>query len=70
MLRFALLARRGRVEGFELKEMIGFRWRLLFPDFIWGLVWSLLLGGLLLIGIFLVLFVLHGAEALPDPGAI
>ncbi len=65
-----LLLWRGKIEHFELKEMIGFRWRLALRDIILGLVWSLLLGGLLLIGIFSVVFLLYGSAGFADMQAV
>lgn len=58
-----LLDWRLRSEGRSLKAVIGFRARSLGRDLLWGLLWSLLLGGLLLAGIFAVMLALYGSRA-------
>jgi membrane protease YdiL (CAAX protease family) len=62
LICFCLLVWRSQVEGFDLKEIVGFQWHSLIRDILWGLVWSLMLGGLLLIGIFMVVFALYGTD--------
>jgi CAAX protease family protein len=62
VLNLGLLMWRSNVESFDLKKMIGFRWNLLGRDILLGVAWSLLLGGLLLIGVFGIVFLLYGAN--------
>ena len=69
-LCLGLLIWRGRVEDFELKELIGFRRGLLMRDVFWGLALALLLGGLLLIGVFAVVFALYGTQGFADLGTV
>ena len=64
LLCLALLVWRSRVEGLDLKAAIRFQWRLLFRDILGRLTWSLLLGGMLLIGILAVVFAVTFASAL------
>jgi membrane protease YdiL (CAAX protease family) len=63
LLCLGLLAWRARVEGFDLWGAIGFQRRRLLGDLGWGLAWSLLLGGLLLLGVFAVMLAVYGAGA-------
>lgn len=62
LLNLWLLIRRRNIENFDLKQMIGFQWHFLVRDLIMGVIWSLLLGALLLSGVFAVIFLLHGAN--------
>jgi membrane protease YdiL (CAAX protease family) len=62
LLNLGLLVQRSKVEGFDLKKVIGFHWRLLGRDIVMGIVLSLLLGGLLLSGVFGIVFLLYGAN--------
>ena len=62
LLDLGLLVWRSNVEAFDLKQMIGFRRHLLVRDLITGVAWSVLLGGLMLSGVFAVVFLLHGAN--------
>jgi uncharacterized protein len=55
-----------KIENLSLKEMIGFRKGLLIRDILWGLLWSLALGALLMAGIFSVVLVLYGFEGLAN----
>jgi hypothetical protein len=70
LICLGLLIWRSRVEDFDLLGLIGFRWDSLVRDILWGLAWSLLLGGLLLIGVFGVVFSLYGTEALSSFEAV
>jgi membrane protease YdiL (CAAX protease family) len=58
-----LLISRSRVEDFNFKGAIGFHRKYLLKDIAWGMLWSLLLGGLLLAGVFSVIFLLYGSSA-------
>jgi len=60
LLCLLLLSRRSRAEGFDWREAVGFHRGGLGRDLLWGLVWSLLLGGLLLLGIFSTVFLFYG----------
>ncbi len=66
LLNLGLLLWRRNVEGFDLKNMIGFQWHLLVRDLVMGVGWSLLLGGLMLGGVFAVVFLLHGTGGFAD----
>lgn len=61
-----LLARRARIEGFDLWAIAGFRLRSLARDIGLGMLISLLLFGLLAAGVFLVVLALHGPAGLAD----
>jgi membrane protease YdiL (CAAX protease family) len=60
LICFGLLAWRSRVEGFDMKEMLGFHWRSLGRDLLWGVFLSFVLGGLLLLGVFGAILLLKG----------
>lgn len=60
LLCLGLLVWRSRVEGFSLGERIGLRRGQLARDILLGLAWSLLLGGLLLLGVFAVVLAASG----------
>lgn len=62
LLCLLLLSWRSRLEGFDWREAVGFRWGSLGRDLLWGLLWSLLLGGLLLLGIFSTVFLFYGLD--------
>jgi membrane protease YdiL (CAAX protease family) len=62
LLDLELLVWRSKVEDFDLKQMIGFQRHLLVRDLVTGVAWSVLLGGLLLSGVFTVIFLLHGTN--------
>lgn len=62
LICLGLLRWRARVENLDLRRRIGFERRRLLPDIGWGLLWSILLGGMLLAGVFFVMFVIHGRE--------
>lgn len=62
LLDLELLVWRSKVEDFDLKQMIGFHRHLLVRDLVTGIAWSVLLGGLLLSGVFAVIFLLHGTN--------
>jgi uncharacterized protein len=70
LLCLGLLTWRGNVEGYDLKGAIGFRRGSLIRDLLWGLVWSLLLGGLLLIGVFSVVLIVYGTQGFANLGAV
>ena len=57
-----LLVWRGHVEGFSLLEAIDFRPQRLVKDLIFGVVWSVVLGVMMLIGVFCVVMALHSSE--------
>ena len=61
LICLGLLVWRARVEGFDLGAAIGFQARFLVRDILQGLGWSLLLGGLLLVAIFAVVFLWSGS---------
>lgn len=65
-----LILWRSKVEGFEIKQIVGFRWRALGRDLAWGFLLSLLLGGLLLAGVFTVIFLLHGLGGFGNLGTV
>lgn len=60
LLNLGLLLWRSKVEDFNVRRTIGFEWHLLGRDLVMGVALSLLLGALLLIGVFAVIFLLHG----------
>jgi membrane protease YdiL (CAAX protease family) len=62
LLNLGLLIWCSKVEGFDLKKLIGFHRYLLVRDLVMGVVLSLLLGVLLLSGVFAVIFLLHGTN--------
>jgi hypothetical protein len=62
LLDLELLVWRSKVEDFDLKQMIGFHRHLLVRDLVTGVAWAVLLGGLLLSGVFAVIFLLHGTN--------
>lgn len=66
LLCLGLLAWRSRVEVADLRAMIGLRRRWLVKDILSGLLWSLLLGGLLLAGVFGIVLALYGPAGLND----
>jgi membrane protease YdiL (CAAX protease family) len=66
LLNLELLVWRSKVEGFHLKQMIGFHRHLLVRDLVTGIAWSILLGGLMLSGVFAVIFLLHGINGFAD----
>ena len=66
LLDLELLLWCSKVEGFDLMEMIGFHRHLLFRDLAMGVVLSLLLGALMLSGVFAVIFLLHGINGFGD----
>jgi membrane protease YdiL (CAAX protease family) len=70
LISIALLIWRGRVEGIHWREIIGFRRERLLGDLVWGLLWSLVLGGLLLIGIFATVLAFHGTAGLANLGSV
>lgn len=57
-----LLVQRSKVEDFDIRQAIGFRREALLGDIAWGLLWSILLFGLLALGLFTAIFLLHGVE--------
>jgi len=63
LLCLGLLAWRARVEGFNLWQPVGFSAQRLLRDLGWGLLWSFLLGALLLAGIFAVMLAIYGGSA-------
>jgi membrane protease YdiL (CAAX protease family) len=62
LLNLGLLISRSKVEDFSLKRMIGFQWHLLGRDLAMGVALSLLLGALMLSGVFAVIFLLYGTD--------
>jgi membrane protease YdiL (CAAX protease family) len=62
LLNLGLLIWRGNLEDFNLKQAIGFHWRLLWRDLAMGVALSLLLGMLMLSGVFTVIFLLHSTN--------
>jgi membrane protease YdiL (CAAX protease family) len=63
LLNLGLLIWRSNAEHFDLKRTIGFHRDLLGRDILLGFALSILLGGLLLIGVFAAIFLLHGKDA-------
>jgi membrane protease YdiL (CAAX protease family) len=70
LLCLALLLWRSKVEDWDIRETIGFRRRSLIRDILLGIGISLLLFGLLLLGVFGTLLLLHGRAAFTDLFAI
>jgi membrane protease YdiL (CAAX protease family) len=62
LLNLGLLFWRSKVEDFNPKQTIGFHWHLVWRDLAVGVALSFLLGALLLIGVFAVIFLLHGTN--------
>ena len=62
LLNLGLLVQRSHVEDFDLKKTLGFEWGRLGRDILIGIVFSLVLGGLLLIGVFGIVLLLYGAD--------
>jgi hypothetical protein len=62
LINLGLLVWRSTVEDFDLRKQIGFHWHLLVRDLATGVVLSLVLGALLLSGVFVVILLLYGAN--------
>lgn len=60
LICLCLLVWRDRVEGIDLVRSVGFERRRVVRDIGWGLLWSMLLYLLLVVGLFLTLLLLHG----------
>jgi hypothetical protein len=70
LLDLWLLSWCSKVEDFNIKQVIGFHWHLLARDLAMGVALSLLLGALMLSGVFAVIFLLYGTSGLANMESI